>query len=78
MSSVTRNLKAYLLIKEAAAFVGVSEETLRNWGRQGEIPTHRHPINKYRLYKKGDLETFLAAVHSSANASTGHRGARRR
>ncbi len=78
MSVATRNLKDYLLIKEAAAFIGVSEGTLRNWGRQGKIPTHRYPSNKYRLYKKGDLETFLVAVHSSAKASAGLRGSSRR
>ena len=66
---VKTNLKGYLLVNEAAAFIGVSVGTLRNWGRLGKIPTHRHPINRYRLYKKTDLERLLAAVHASAAPS---------
>jgi hypothetical protein len=46
------NLRDYLLVNEAAEFVGVSEGTLRNWGQQGKISTHRHPINGYCLYKQ--------------------------
>src|SRR4051794_28123554 len=70
-SAVKINLKDYLLIKEAAQIVGVSEGTLRNWGRQGKLPTHRHPLNRYRLYKRADLENLLASVHASA-AAPGH------
>jgi excisionase family DNA binding protein len=49
------NAQHYLLIGEAAQLLGVSEGTLRNWGRQGKIRTHRHPINQYRLYRRADL-----------------------
>ena len=58
-------LQDYLQIKAAAAFLGVSANTLRNWERQGRLPTYRHPINGYRLYKKTDLEALLAAVKRS-------------
>ena len=68
---VDRNLKDYLRIKEAAQFLGVSEGTLRNWGRQGKLRTHRHPINGYRLYQKADLELLLAAVHGTAKPPKG-------
>ena len=44
------NLQSYLRIKQAAKFLGVSEPTLRNWGRSGKITTYRHPISRYRLY----------------------------
>lgn len=60
------NLRDYLRIKEAARLIGVSEATLRNWGRQGKIKTHRHPLNHYRLFKKADLEELLHAVKRSA------------
>ena len=46
-------------IKEAAEYIGVSRNTLRNWGRDGKIAEHRHPINNYRLYKKSDLTQLL-------------------
>ena len=54
-------LQDYLQIKAAAAFLGVSVNTLRNWERQGKLATYRHPINGYRLYRKTDLEALLNA-----------------
>lgn len=58
-------LQDYLQIKAAAAFLGVSVNTLRNWERAGKLATYRHPINGYRLYKKADLEALLASVKRS-------------
>jgi excisionase family DNA binding protein len=65
------NLKDYLLIKEAAELMGVSQGTLRNWGHAGKIATYRHPLNKYRLYKKSDLEAVLQQIHRSVKRTTG-------
>ena len=58
-------LDAYLTIKEAAAFLGVSPNTLRNWGREGKVVMHRNPINGYRLFKKSDLEQLLREIEKS-------------
>ena len=58
-------LQDYLKIKEAAAFLGVSENTLRNWSRMGKIATYRHPVNGYRLYRTCDLEALLASIEHS-------------
>jgi excisionase family DNA binding protein len=63
---VEKNLREYLRIKDAAALLGISEGTLRNWSKQGKIKVHMHPINGYRLYKKEDLQGLLAAVRRSA------------
>ena len=63
------NIRDYLQIKAAAAFLGVSVNTLRNWEQSGKIRTHRHPINSYRLYRKVDLEKLLAAIEQSAERS---------
>ena len=52
-------LDTYLTIKEASEFLGVSLNTLRNWGRDGKVPMHRNPVNGYRLFKKSDLEQLL-------------------
>lgn len=49
----------YLRIKDAAEYLGVSPNTLRNWGRDGKITEHRHAVNNYRLYKKTDLDRLL-------------------
>ena len=41
-------------ITEAAAFLGVSENTLRNWEKSKKINVQRNKFNKYRFpsYKK--------------------------
>ncbi|MFO7902234.1 MAG: helix-turn-helix domain-containing protein [Pirellulaceae bacterium] len=51
-------LADFLTVSEAADYLGVSPNTLRNWGRDGKVPEHRHPINNYRLYKKHDLKAI--------------------
>ena len=49
-------LKDYLAIKEAAEYLGVSRMTLRRWDNAGKLKAKRHPMNRYRLYKKADLD----------------------
>lgn len=46
----------YLLVTEAAEFLGVSPNTIRNWGRDGKITEYRHPLNNYRMFKRTELE----------------------
>ena len=53
------NFKDYLTIKDAAEFIGVCPNTLRNWERKRLIPTYASPFSRNRLYKKEDLENFL-------------------
>lgn len=60
-------LDTYLTIKEAAKFLGVSLNTLRNWGRDGKVPMHRNPVNGYRLFKRPDLERLLLDTQQSRN-----------
>jgi MerR family transcriptional regulator, copper efflux regulator len=70
------NLRNYLLIREAANFLGVSEGTLRNWHREGKIVAHRNPINGYRLFRKIDLERLLRRVDNSGKRHRDRRRAR--
>ncbi len=49
------NKDEFLQVTEAAAFLGVSPNTVRNWGREDKLPEYRHPVNNYRLYRKSDL-----------------------
>lgn len=60
------SFRDYLRIKEAAELLGVSQSTLRNWGRIGKIPTYRHPVNGYRLFKRSDLEAILRQLALSS------------
>ena len=49
----------YLKIREAALFLGVTPNTLRNWEKARKITVYRNPQNAYRLYKKEDLVKLL-------------------
>jgi excisionase family DNA binding protein len=63
-------LDGYLRIQEAAEFLGVSPNTLRNWGREEKIPELRHPVNNYRLYRRSDLEEVLRRVRRASRSSS--------
>lgn len=52
----------FLRVKEAAALLGVSPNTVRAWGGGGKIPEYRHPINRFRLYKRSELEKVLREI----------------
>lgn len=60
------NLQQYMTIKGAAEYLGVTPNTLRNWGATGKIPEYRHPANNYRLYKSEDLDEFLNQIEKPA------------
>ncbi|MDB4777827.1 helix-turn-helix domain-containing protein [bacterium] len=62
-------LKDFLRISEAAEYLGVSPNTLRNWENAGKIVAHRHPVNSYRLFKQDELDALLRQVQP-AQAST--------
>lgn len=49
--------KHILSISEAASVLGVSDETLRNWGRDGKL-TPFYTNGGHRRYYKTDLELF--------------------
>ncbi|MFN7874409.1 MAG: MerR family transcriptional regulator [Pirellula sp.] len=55
-------LSEYLKVAEAAEILGVSPGTLRTWAEAGKIPVHKNPANGYRLFKRPELEDFLAAI----------------
>ena len=58
-------LDEYLTIKEAADYLGVCANTLRNWGTSGKIKEHRNPMNGYRLYAPEDLASLLKRIQKS-------------
>jgi excisionase family DNA binding protein len=55
-------LRDYLRIAEAAEYLGVSPNTLRNWENAGKLVAHRHPVNRYRLFRIKELEALLKQV----------------
>ena len=55
-------INSYLTIKQAAKFLGVTSNTLRNWEKNKKITTYRNPLSRYRLYKIKDLEELLNII----------------
>lgn len=55
-------LSEYVMVAEAAEILGVSQGTVRTWAAAGKIPMHKNPANGYRLFRRDDLEKFLAKV----------------
>jgi phage antirepressor YoqD-like protein len=60
--SIMQKIIDYLKIKDAADFLGVTPNTLRNWEREKKITVYRNPQNAYRLYKQEDLEQLLGNI----------------
>ena len=54
-----------LTIKDAAAVLGVTPETLRNWDRADKLKPIRHPVNGYRLYPVAELKRLLGRAFKS-------------
>lgn len=52
----------FLQVQEVAKLLGVSPNTVRNWGREDRLPEFRHPVNNYRLYRRRDVEKMLNAL----------------
>jgi len=62
---MVKKIDEYLSIKKAAAFLGVTPNTLRNWEKEKKIPVYRNPQNRYRLYKLEELEHLLTKIQNS-------------
>lgn len=56
------NLRDFMRISEAAEYLGVSPNTLRNWENAGKLMAHRHPVNRYRLFRRQELDALLKQV----------------
>lgn len=54
----------YLQIADAAEYLGVCKNTLRNWGQAGKLTEYRHPVNNYRLYRTKDLDKLRQRIAS--------------
>lgn len=70
-------LDQFLSIQQAAEYLGVCRNTLRNWCRQGKVPEYRHPINNYRLFRATDLDALLKETEQPANKVEIHQRPRR-
>ena len=62
-------LTDYLHTAAAAEYIGVAQNTLRKWAARGDLPMHRNPANGYRLFKRSDLDRFLAKAGKPVNST---------
>ena len=62
-------LSDYVKTAEAAEILGVAQNTIRKWARQGKIPMRRNPANGYRLFKRSDLDAFLRKLEKPSSPS---------
>jgi len=58
-------LDDYITIKYAAEYIGVAPITLRRWDEAGKPKAKRHPMSRFRLYKKSDLDKILKEIEKS-------------
>ena len=63
-------MREFLRISDAAEYLGVSPNTRRNWERAGKIAAHRHPVNRYRLFKREDLDAVLRKAERPSRRQT--------
>lgn len=69
-STEVEKLSDYIRISDAAEYLGVSPNTLRNWVNAGKIAAIRHPVNDYRLFKTEDLDALLKLVETASMKRT--------
>lgn len=67
---MTELLNGTVRIKAAAAMLGVTPQTVRNWAAAGHIPSLRHPMNGYRLFQVQDIERLVVKDHSGKAVQT--------
>jgi excisionase family DNA binding protein len=58
-----------LTTREAAAFLKVSEASIRRWTDSGLLPAHRLGRRRARRLREGDLKAFMEAGPSPASAA---------
>ncbi len=64
-------LNEYLMVAEAAAYIGCSPDTLRRYDRANKLRARRHPITGFRLYLPSELDEFLREVGDSDKKAAG-------
>ena len=61
------NEPEYLTLAQASKFLQVSQNTLRNWDRNGTLKAFRLGTRKAMRYKKADLVKFIESNKKGKN-----------
>jgi len=56
---------SWIGVEEAAAYLGVTKETIRNWIKKTDIPAHR--IGKLWKFKRSELDEWVKSGKSAIN-----------
>lgn len=62
MRAAIKKLEGMMRVGEAAEYLGVCTETLRNWDKSGKLVSTRHPVNGYRYYSRSNLDKLIAQI----------------
>lgn len=54
-----------LTVSQAAALLGTTAKTMRNWDNAGKLKALRHPINGYRLYRRSEIEQVAQSLSNA-------------
>ena len=65
-------MKEYLSLSETSDLIGKSKETLRRWDREGIFEAVREPVSNYRVYRRGDVESFLGLMDEEDDSNLNH------
>ena len=71
-------ISEFLTVGEASDYLGVSPTSLRRWDRAGTLKARRHPVSRYRLYLKADLDKFLGKLGVVDEPAAQSRGANKK
>lgn len=56
---------SWIGVEEAAAYLGVTKETIRNWIKKTDIPAHR--VGKLWKFKRSELDEWVKSGKSAIN-----------
>jgi len=59
----------FVTLADAAAYIGVSKDTLRRWDSSGKLKPVRRPGSGYRFYARSALEPFRLEYRRAEQAA---------
>lgn len=57
------NIDSWIGINEAAAYLGVTKDTIRNWIKKSDMPAHK--IGKLWKFKRSELDVWVKSGKSA-------------
>lgn len=56
---------SWISIEEAAAYLGVNKDSIRNWIKKGKTSIPAHKIGKQWKFKRSELDVWVKSGNSS-------------